>query len=204
MSTTEAKLLVRVKKRTRRDELTIIGDGSNADFTYYMELMATRLSQDSMSLRGEATGSVDSSSQTIIIPSDMIDGTASIDGLKLGSEADSRNNRTLDPMTWEDYLKASTRGYVLRDKVIFIRPFPDTDLTYNLTYRKFHGSDVATLEFDDKYNECMVPLLCSYVYADLGKQFKAAADSEEVEYRRKLSQVIDDDQPNVVVSRRRS
>jgi hypothetical protein len=166
--------------------------------------MVRRLSQDSLSLRGEASGSVDSSNQTIAIPSDMIDGTASIDGLKLGSESDSRNNRTLDPITWEDYLKASTRGYVLRNKVIYIRPFPDTDMTYNLTYRKFHGATVSTLEFDDKYNECMVPLLCHYVYADLGRKFKGAADAEEVEYKRKLSEVVDSDQPPVVVSRRRS
>lgn len=204
MSTTEATLLIRTKKRTRRDELTVIGDNSNADFTYYMNLMVRRLSQDSLSLRGEATGSVDSSNQTITIPSDMIDGTGSIDGLKLGSEADARNNGNLDPMTWEDYLDGATRGYVLRNKVIYLRPLPDTDMTYTLQYRKFHGSTVSTLEFDDKYNECMVPLLCHYVYADLGRQFKTAADAEEIEYKRKLSEVVDADQPPVVVSRRRS
>jgi hypothetical protein len=204
MSILETTLLTRTKKRTRRDELAILGDNSNADFTYYTKLAVRRLSQDSLSLRGDASGSVTSSSQTITIPSDMIDGTAAIDGLKLGSESDSRNNGNLDPMTWEDYLDGSTRGYVLRNKVIYIRPFPDTDMTYNLSYRKFHGSSVTTLEFDDKYEECLIPLLCHYVYADLGRQFKTAADAEEIEYKRKLSEVVDRDQPPVVVSRRRS
>lgn len=204
MSTTEAILLTRVKKRTRRDELAVLGDNSNRDFTYYMNLMVRRLSQDSLSLRGSASGTVAANSNTITIPSDMIDGTASIDGITLGNTTGSRSDSELSAITWEEYLQGAIDGYVLRDKVIYIRPFPETSMTYNLYYRKFHGSTVSTLEFDDKYNECMVPLLCHYVYADLGRQFKQAADAEEVEYKRKLSEVIDNDQPFVVMSRQRS
>jgi hypothetical protein len=204
MSTTEATLLIRTKKRTRRDELAILGDNSNADFTYYMNLMVRRLSQDSMSLRGETSGSLASGTNTIPIPSDMVDGTGSIDGITLGNTSQNRNDPKLAAITWEEYLQGAIEGYCLRNKVIYVRPFQETDRTYQLYYRKFHGSSVTTLEFDDKYNECMVPLLCHYVYADLGRNWKQAADAEEVEYKRKLNEVVDDDQMFVVMSRRRS
>jgi hypothetical protein len=202
MAITEAELLVRVKRRTRRDELQVIGDGSNADFTYYMELAAKRLSQDSLSLRGSASGTLSADNNTISIPSDMIDSTSAIDGFTLGSSTNSRDDPELDIITWEEYLSGKKEGYVLRNKVLYVRPFPDTNRNYNLYYRKFHGSSVSTLEFDDKYEECLVPLLSHYVYEDL--ELNPKADEQELKYKRKLSEVVDADQPPVVMSRQRS
>lgn len=203
MSITEATLLTRVKKRTRRDELAVLGDNSNADFTFYMNLAVRRLSQDSLSLRGSASGSLSADTNTINIPSDMIDSTSGIDGISLGSSTDTRDDPELDELSWEEYMQNARKGYVLRDKVIYIRPFQNTTRTYVLYYRKFHGTSVVTLEFDDKYEECLVPLLCHYVYADLGRNFKQAADAEELEYKRKLGEVADADQPPIVKSRQR-
>ena len=202
MAITEAALLVRAKKRTRRDELTVIGDGSNSDFTYYMKLAVKRLSQDSLSLKGTATGTVSASTDTVTIPSDMIDATAGVDGFTLGSANDSSNNPVLQPLSWEEYRAGKMEGYVLRDGVIFVRPKPDTDRTYNLDYRKFHGATVTTLEFADKYEECFVPLLCHYIYNDL--ELETKAKDQEVEYKRKLREVADDDTPPIVATRQRS
>jgi hypothetical protein len=204
MSYTEATLLTRVKKRTKRDELSVIGDNSNADFTFYTKESARKLSQDSLSLRGSASGSLSADSNTISIPSDMIDGTGSIDGITLGSTTNSRNDPSLDPISWEEYLQGAKEGYVLRNKVIYVRPFPDTDRTYNLYYRKFHGSSVTTLEFDDKYQESHITLICKMVYEDLGPGWSARADEQELKYKRELNDVVDADQPPIVASRQRS
>lgn len=202
MAITEASLLVRVKKRTRRDELSVLGDGSKFDFTYYMELAVRRLSQDSRSLRGSASGSIAASNNTITIPSDMIDGNEAIDGLTLGTTTNSRNDPEISALSWEEYLQGALEGYCLRGKTIYVRPFQESDRNYNLYYRKFHGTDVSTLEFEDKYKECLVPLLCHYVYADIELQDKA--DTQEIEYKRKLNEVVDNDTPPIVMSRQRS
>jgi hypothetical protein len=201
MAITEAALLVRVKKRTRRDELTVIGDGSNSDFTYYMELAVKRLSQDSLSLRGTATGSLASDTETISLPSDAIDGNGAIDSLTLGSATDGR-----DPeqsfISWEEFRQGAVAGFALRGKTIYVNPKQETDRNYTLDYRKFHGSTVSTLEFEDKYEECLIPLLCHYVYEDL--ELTDKANDAELDYKRKLAEVVDDDQPPIVRSRQRS
>lgn len=203
MSITEATLLTRVKKRTRRDELAILGDNSNADFTYYLKLAVRRLSHDSLNLRDTETGSLASGTDTISLPTDAIDGIAAIDALTLGNSDNPKYNPELDYITWEEYRSQAKSGFALRGKTIYVNPKQETDQNYTLDYRKFHGSTVSTLEFDDKYEECLIPLLCHYVYADLGRNWKQAADQEEIEYKRKLSELIDDDQVYVVKSRKR-
>jgi hypothetical protein len=202
MAYTEATLLVRVKRRTRRDELAVLGDNSNADFTFYVKESARRLSQDSLSLRGSASGQLLASNNTISIPSDMIDSTDAIDGFTLGSSTNSNYDPELDIITWEEYLNAAKDGYVLRNKVLYVRPFPDTNRNYNLYYRKFHGSSVSTLEFDDKYLEAHITLICKMVYEDL--ELVNKADEQELKYQRELKAVVDDDQPPVVMARQRS
>jgi hypothetical protein len=202
MSITEATLLTRVKKRTRRDELAVLGDNSNADFSYYMNLMVRRLSQDSLSLRGTDTGSVTAGTDTITLPSDCIDGIAAIDNLSLGTTNENRFNPEQDYISWEEYRAGAKRGFALRNKTLYLNPKQETDRNYTFDYRKFHGTTISTLEFEDKYEECIVSLLCHYVYDDLELQDKA--DTMEVEYKRKLSEVVDDDQPPIVKSRQRS
>jgi hypothetical protein len=132
----------------------------------------------------------------------MIDSTSAIDGITLGSTTNSRNDPSLDPISWEEYLQGAKEGYVLRNKVIYVRPFPDTTRTYNLYYRKFHGSTVTTLEFDDKYQEAQITLICKMVYEDLEVTDKA--DEQELKYQRELDAVVDADQPPIVASRQRS
>jgi hypothetical protein len=200
MAITEATLLTRVKKRTRRDELAVLGDNSNADFTYYMNLAVRRLSQDSLSLRGTATGSLAASTDTISLPSDAIDGIGAIDALTLGNSTETRNDPEIDMITWEEYRSGAKSGFALRGKTLYVNPKQETNRNYVLDYRKFHGSSVTTLEFEDKYEECLVSLLCHYVYTDLELQRKLDA---EAEYKRKLSEVVDDDQHPVVKSRQR-
>jgi hypothetical protein len=132
----------------------------------------------------------------------MIDSTSAIDGFTLGSTTNSRYDSELDIISWEEYLQGATSGYVLRDKVLYVKPFPDTNRTYNLYYRKFHGSTVSTLEFDDKYLEAHITLICKMVYEDL--ELKPKADEQELKYQRELGLVVDADQPPIVMSRQRS
>ena len=195
MSITEANLLVRVKKRTKRDELSVIGDNSTSDFTYYVKKAVRRLSMDSLSLKGSATGTLTASTNTFSIPSDMIDAVGAIDGITLGTNSNSNYDPELYPMSWTDYLSGKMRGFSLRDSTVYVRPIPDTNQTYTIYYRKFHGSTVSTLEFDDKYEECLIPLLCHYIWEDLGNS--ELADEQEVRYKRKLDEVDDSDGPPI-------
>jgi hypothetical protein len=115
----------------------------------------------------------------------MIDSQAAIDALYL-------DETLLDPNTFAEWRAGKMdSGYAYRNGTIYVLPAPDSDKSYTLYYRCYHGSAITTLEFNDDMKMAVVHLVCKKIYENYEQEDKVQI--QEARYESEISKFVPDE-----------
>lgn len=173
MSIAVTTVRARARKITRRDNETEFPD---ADLDVLILEACIEISERSLCIKTETTGTLAGDGTSLTAPSDMVDAESAIEEFYLDSIP-------LDPITFAEWRVGHMRGYAYREKVkiIYISPTSDNDRSYTLYYSKVHGVLSTNLEFDDDLKMAVVHLTCFKIYNDYELNEKAAIENAKYE-----------------------
>jgi len=185
LSTTHTNLTAdiieaRVRQITSKDSTTL---ETPTEIDTKTAEVCREISRRTLNLKNTSSGTLSASTNTITIPTDMIQSEEAVEALYLDSTL-------LDKITFDEWRAGKMKGFAYRDGIIYVAPTPDTARTYTLYYRRYHTTSVQTIEFNDDWKMCIVYGVCQKIYEDYEQ-----SEDKGIEYMQKFEHELNKNEP---------